>query len=216
MLDSGARGSTITFAQRGIGDVLLAWENEAYYLVEEMGKNKFEIVTPTISILAEPPVAVVDKNVDKHGTRAVAEAYLKFLYTPEGQEIAAKHHYRPRDQAVVEAPRKQLREGTLFTIDGAFGGWQKAQKTHFADGGSSIRSTSQGHEPGAVPPHAFPGQRPRTAACCPGSGSRSASRSPTWVFVLIPLAGLAFKSADLGWAGFWRRSRRRARWPPIA
>ena len=97
VLDSGARGSTITFAQRGIGQVLVAWENEAYYLVQEMGKDKFEIVTPSISILAEPSVAVVDKNVDKHGTRAAAQAYLEFLYTPQGQELAAKHHYRPRN-----------------------------------------------------------------------------------------------------------------------
>ena len=115
VLDSGARGSTITFAQRGIGHVLLAWENEAYYLVEEMGKNKFEIVTPSISILAEPSVAVVDKNVDKHGTRAAAEAYLKFLYTPEGQEMAAKHHYRPRDRGGGEAPREPLREGQRWS-----------------------------------------------------------------------------------------------------
>jgi len=133
VLDSGARGSTITFAQRGIGQVLIAWENEAYYLVEEMGKNKFEIVTPSISILAEPSVAVVDKNVDKHGTRAVAEAYLKFLYTPEGQEIAAKHYYRPRDPAIAKKNEGRFGKVSLVTIDGAFGGWGKAQKTHFAD-----------------------------------------------------------------------------------
>jgi sulfate/thiosulfate transport system substrate-binding protein len=136
VLDSGARGSTITFAQRGIGHVLLAWENEAYYLVEEMGKNKFEIVTPSMSILAEPSVAVVDKNVDKHGTRAAAEAYLNFLYTPEGQELAAKHHYRPRDQAVSKRHENAFAKVSLITIDGAFGGWQKAQKEHFADGGT--------------------------------------------------------------------------------
>jgi len=136
VLDSGARGSTITFAQRGIGHVLLAWENEAYYLVEEMGKNKFEIVTPSISMLAEPSVAVVDKNVDKHGTRAVAEAYLQFLYTPEGQDIAAKHHYRPRDPAVTKKYENNFAKTALITIDGAFGGWQKAQKDHFADGGT--------------------------------------------------------------------------------
>jgi sulfate transport system substrate-binding protein len=135
VLDSGARGSTITFAQRGIGNVLVAWENEAYYLVEEMGKNKFEIVTPSISILAEPSVAVVDKNVDKRGTRAAAEAYLNFLYTPEGQEMAAKHHYRPRDPAVAKRHEGRFAKVTLVTIDGAFGGWAKTQKTHFADGG---------------------------------------------------------------------------------
>jgi sulfate transport system substrate-binding protein len=136
VLDSGARGSTITFAQRGIGQVLIAWENEAHYLVEEMGKNKFEIVTPSVSILAEPSVAVVDKNVDKHGTRAAAEAYLQFLYTPEGQELAAKHYYRPRDVAVAKRHEAKFSKVTLVTVDGAFGGWQKAQKTHFADGGT--------------------------------------------------------------------------------
>jgi sulfate transport system substrate-binding protein len=136
VLDSGARGSTITFAQRGIGQVLIAWENEAHYLVEEMGKNKFEIVTPSISILAEPSVAVVDKNVDKHGTRAAAEAYLNFLYTAEGQELAAKHYYRPRDVAVAKRHESKFAKVSLVTIDGAFGGWQKAQKAHFADGGT--------------------------------------------------------------------------------
>jgi sulfate/thiosulfate-binding protein len=136
VLDSGARGSTITFAQRGIGQVLIAWENEAHYLVEEMGKNKFEIITPSISILAEPSVAVIDKNVDKHGTRAAAEAYLAFLYTPEGQELAAKHYYRPRDVAVAKRHEAKFSKVTLVTVDGAFGGWQKAQKTHFADGGT--------------------------------------------------------------------------------
>jgi len=136
VLDSGARGSTITFAQRGIGQVLIAWENEAHYLVEEMGKNKFEIVTPSISILAEPSVAVIDKNVDKHGTRAAAEAYLSFLYTPEGQELAAKHYYRPRDVAVAKRHEAKFSKVTLVTVGGAFGGWQKAQKAHFADGGT--------------------------------------------------------------------------------
>ena len=133
VLDSGARGSTITFAQRGIGQVLIAWENEAYYLTQEMGKDKFDIVTPSISILAEPSVAVVDKNVDKRGTRAVAEAYLKFLYTPEGQELAAKHYYRPRDPAVAKRHESRFGKVSLVTIDAAFGGWAKAQKTHFAD-----------------------------------------------------------------------------------
>ena len=136
VLDSGARGSTITFAQRGIGQVLIAWENEAHYLVEEMGKNKFEIITPSLSVLAEPSIAVVDKNVDKHGTRAVAEAYLAFLYTPEGQEMAAKHYYRPRDVAVAKRHEAKFSKVTLVTVDGAFGGWQKAQKAHFADGGT--------------------------------------------------------------------------------
>jgi sulfate/thiosulfate transport system substrate-binding protein len=135
VLDSGARGSTTTFAQRGVGHVLVSWENEAYLLVNELGKDKFEIVNPSTSILAEPPVAVVDKNVDKHGTRAVAEAYLKFLYTPEGQELAAKNHYRPRDAAAA-AKFPALPKIKLFTIDEVFGGWTKAQATHFADGGT--------------------------------------------------------------------------------
>jgi sulfate/thiosulfate-binding protein len=133
VLDSGARGSTTTFAQRGVGHVLVSWENEAYLLVNELGKDKFEIVNPSVSILAEPPVAVVDKNVDKHGTRAAAEAYLKFLYTAEGQTIAAKNHYRPRDTSVPGG--QAFPKIKLFTIDQVFGGWQKAQATHFADGG---------------------------------------------------------------------------------
>jgi sulfate/thiosulfate-binding protein len=132
VLDSGARGSTTTFAQRGVGQVLVSWENEAYLLVNELGKDKFEIVNPSVSILAEPPVAVVDRNVDKHGTRAVAEAYLKFLYSPEGQAITAKNHYRPRSAAAGGQTFPKIK---LFTIDEVFGGWQKAQATHFADGG---------------------------------------------------------------------------------
>jgi sulfate/thiosulfate-binding protein len=135
VLDSGARGSTITFAQRGIGHVLVAWENEAFYLLNEAGKNKFEIVAPSLSILAEPPVAIVDKNVDKHGTRAVAEAYLAFLYTEQGQEIEAKNYYRPSNPAVFKRHEAQFPKLKLVTVDEAFGGWTKAQKTHFADGG---------------------------------------------------------------------------------
>jgi sulfate transport system substrate-binding protein len=135
VLDSGARGATTTFVQRGIGDVLLAWENEAYLALTE-AKDKVEIVTPSLSILAEPPVAIVDKNVDKKGTRAVAEAYLQYLYSPEGQEIAARHHYRPRDPKVAENHKGQFATVTLFTVDQAFGGWQAAQKAHFADGGT--------------------------------------------------------------------------------
>jgi sulfate/thiosulfate-binding protein len=134
VLDSGARGSTITFAQRGIGHVLLAWENEAQLLVNEMGKDKYEIVFPSVSILAEPPVAVVDRNVDKHGTRAAAEAYLKFLYTDEGQEIGARHHYRPRNAAVLARHAGEFPKLKLISIDDSFGGWQTAHKTHFADG----------------------------------------------------------------------------------
>ena len=134
VLDSGARGSTITFAQRGIGHVLLAWENEAQLLVNEMGKDKYEVVFPTVSILAEPPVAVVDRNVDKHGTRAVAEAYLKFLYTDEGQEIGARHHYRPRNAAILARHAAEFPKLKLISVEEGFGGWQTAHKLHFADG----------------------------------------------------------------------------------
>ncbi|WP_374514269.1 sulfate ABC transporter substrate-binding protein [Niveibacterium sp.] len=135
VLDSGARGATTTFTERGIGDVLIAWENEAYLAVKELGPDKFDIVTPSISILAEPPVSVVDKVVDKKGTRKVAEAYLQYLYSPEGQDIAGKHYYRPRDAKAAAKYAKQFAPVKLFTIDEVFGGWQKAQKTHFADGG---------------------------------------------------------------------------------
>ena len=135
VLDSGARGATTTFVQRGIGDVLIAWENEAYLALTEE-KDKVQIVTPSISILAEPPVAVVDKVVAKKGTKAVAEAYLQFLYTPEGQEIAARNHYRPRDEKVAAKYAGTFAKVQLFTIDQAFGGWQHAQKTHFNDGGT--------------------------------------------------------------------------------
>ena len=136
VLDSGARGSTTTFTERGIGDVLLAWENEAYLAVKELGPDKFEIVTPSLSILAEPPVSVVDKVVDKKGSRKVAQAYLEYLYSPEGQEIAAKNYYRPRDAKIGAKYAKQFAKVNLITIDEVFGGWDKAQKTHFADGGS--------------------------------------------------------------------------------
>jgi sulfate/thiosulfate-binding protein len=135
VLDSGARGSTTTFVQRGIGDVLIAWENEALLSMNEVGKDKVEIVLPSVSILAEPPVAVVDKYADQHGTREVATAYLQYLYTPEGQEIAAKHYYRPRNKEVAAKYADRFPKITLFTIDEMFGGWEKAQKQHFADGG---------------------------------------------------------------------------------
>jgi sulfate/thiosulfate-binding protein len=155
VLDSGARGSTTTFTERGIGDVLLAWENEAFLAIKELGPDKFEIVVPSLSILAEPPVAVVDKNVDKHGTRKVAEAYLQYLYSPEGQEIVAKNYYRPTNTLVAAKHAKTLpipnlitpassvvRDEfakqfpiiNLITVDEVFGGWAKAQKEHFADG----------------------------------------------------------------------------------
>ena len=135
VLDSGARGSTTTFAQRGIGDVLLSWENEAFLALHELGKDKFEIVTPSISILAEPPVSIVDKVAAKHGTTEVAKAYLGFLYSEEGQEIGAKNYYRPQSSQALAKYASQFSKLTLFTIDEVFGGWQKAQKKHFDDGG---------------------------------------------------------------------------------
>ena len=135
VLDSGARGSTTTFLERGIGDVLLAWENEAYLALAE-SKDKVDIVVPSISILAEPSVAVVDKVVDRRGTRAVARAYLEYLYSPDGQEIAARNHYRPRDPKIAAKYAGTFAKVKLFTIDQAFGGWDSAQKTHFADGGT--------------------------------------------------------------------------------
>jgi sulfate/thiosulfate transport system substrate-binding protein len=135
VLDAGARGSTTTFVERGIGDVLLAWENEALLAIKELGPGKFEIVAPSLSILAEPPVAVVDKVAGKHGIKDVAQAYLEFLYTPQGQELAAKHFYRPRDPKVAAKYEAQFPKVSLITIDEVFGGWKKAQEAHFADGG---------------------------------------------------------------------------------
>jgi sulfate transport system substrate-binding protein len=135
VLDTGARGSTITFAERGVGDVLISWENEAFLAINELGKDKFEIVVPSVSILAEPPVAVVDKVVDRKGTRAVAEAYLNYLYSREGQEIAGRHYYRPRDPEVAQKYATIFPKVSLFTIDEVFGGWRKAQKVHFDDKG---------------------------------------------------------------------------------
>jgi sulfate transport system substrate-binding protein len=135
VLDTGARGSTVTFVQRGVGDVLLAWENEAFLAQREFGKDKFEIVAPSVSILAEPPVTVVDATADKKGTRAVAEAYLKYWYTKEGQEIAARNSYRPRDPEIASKYANDFAKVELFTIDDVFGGWTKAQHEHFSDGG---------------------------------------------------------------------------------
>lgn len=135
VLDTGARGSTTTFVQRGIGDVLLSWENEAYLALDELGPDKFEIVYPSASILAEPPVTIIDNNVDRHGTRKLAEAYVKFLYTKKAQEIEAKNYYRPRDPQVAKAFAKKFPALKLYTVDKEFGGWQKAQQVHFADGG---------------------------------------------------------------------------------
>lgn len=136
VLDSGARGSTTTFVERGIGDVFISWENEAYLAINELGPDKFEIVVPSLTILAEPPVAVVDRNVDRRKTRAIAEEYLKYLYSDEGQEIAAKNYYRPRSEAVAKKYASKFPKVNLITVDEAFGGWKKAQKTHFADKGT--------------------------------------------------------------------------------
>ncbi|MBO9352626.1 sulfate ABC transporter substrate-binding protein [Bordetella petrii] len=137
VLDTGARGATTTFVERGVGDVLLAWENEAFLALKELGPDQFDIVVPSLSILAEPPVAVVDKNVDRKGTRAAAQAYLEFLYTPQAQEIIARNYYRPTDPQMAAKFADQFPKVKLVTIDDpVFGGWQKAQKTHFSDGGT--------------------------------------------------------------------------------
>ncbi|GAB1578381.1 sulfate ABC transporter substrate-binding protein [Bordetella petrii] len=137
VLDTGARGATTTFVERGVGDVLLAWENEAFLALKELGPDKFDIVVPSLSILAEPPVAVVDKNVDRKGTRAAAQAYLEFLYTPQAQEIIARNYYRPTDERVAATFASQFPKVKLVTIDDPiFGGWQRAQQTHFNDGGT--------------------------------------------------------------------------------
>ena len=135
VLDSGARGSTTTFVERGIGDVLIAWENEAYLALKELGPDKFDLITPSLSILTEPPVSIVDKVVDKRGTRKLATAYLEYLYSPEGQTLAGDNYYRPRDPKIAAKYAKQFAPVKLFTIDEVFGGWTTAQKVHFADGG---------------------------------------------------------------------------------
>ncbi|MEO8114028.1 MAG: sulfate ABC transporter substrate-binding protein, partial [Phenylobacterium sp.] len=134
VLDTGARGSTTTFAQRGIGDVLLSWENEAQLTIDEFGPN-FDIIYPSVSILAEPPVALVDRNVDRHKTRTLAEGYLNFLYSPLAQDIIGRRHFRPRDAAAAAKYASSFKKIPLVTIDDTFGGWKKAQATHFADGG---------------------------------------------------------------------------------
>jgi sulfate transport system substrate-binding protein len=135
VLDTGARGSLTTFTERGIGDVFISWENEAFLAVKELGPERFEIVVPSLSILAEPPVTVVDKVVDRRGTREVSQAYLEYLYTPEGQDIAGRHYYRPRLESIASRYSRRFPKIALFTIDELFGGWQKAQTRHFADGG---------------------------------------------------------------------------------
>jgi len=135
VLDTGARGSTITFSQRQVGDVLLAWEDEAFLITSDAGKDQFEVIYPSSSIQAEPPVSIVDKVAEKHGTTKVAQAYLEYLYTDEGQEIIAKHHYRPRSEKVAAEYAAAFPKLTLYTVDDLFGGWRKAQQTFFADGG---------------------------------------------------------------------------------
>ncbi len=145
VLDSGARGSTTTFVERGVGDVFISWENEALLALKELGADKFDVVIPSVSILAEPPVAVVDRVVDKHKTRQAAEAYLQFLYSEQGQEIAAANYYRPRSTVVAKKYEKQFPTLNLITVDQAFGGWAKATKTHFVDGASF----DQIYQPGA-------------------------------------------------------------------
>lgn len=142
VLDSGARGSTTTFTERGIGDVLISWENDALLAVNQLGKDKYEIVYPSYSILAEPPVAIVDKNVDKHGTREVATAYLEFLYSPTGQEIAAKNYYRPQVKEIAEKYADQFPKLDLFTVEELFQSWENAQKIHFSDGGNFDKMTT--------------------------------------------------------------------------
>ncbi len=146
VLDTGARGATMTFTQRGLGDVLLAWENEAHLALRASGAAKFEIVTPSVSVLAEPSVAVVDKVVDRKGTRAVAEQYLRHLYSEQAQEVAARHHYRPRSARVAARHQAQFAQLTLVTVDEAFGGWAQAHQAHFADGGSFDRSYNQKYQ----------------------------------------------------------------------
>jgi sulfate transport system substrate-binding protein len=136
ILDSGARGSTTTFVERGVGDVLLAWENEALLATKELGVGKFQIVAPPQSILAEPPVAVVDKNARKHGTEAIAKAYVQYLYSPQGQNLAAQNYYRPRSASIRARYARQFPKVQLFTLNSLFGSWRKAQKTHFDQGGT--------------------------------------------------------------------------------
>lgn len=145
VLDSGARGATTTFAERGIGDVLLAWENEAFLALKEQGADKLELVVPSVSILAEPPVSVVDRVADKRGTRTVAQAYLEYLYSPQGQDLAAKHYYRPTSPDGAAKHAARFPKVNLFTVDELFGGWRKAQQAHFADGGTFDRV----YQPGA-------------------------------------------------------------------
>ena len=191
VLDTGARGSTVTFVERGLGDVLIAWENEALLAVRELGKDKLELVAPQRSILAEPPVAVVDKVAAKHGTTELAKAYLTYLYSDPGQEIVAKNFYRPRNAAVAGRYASQFPKIELFTIDKVFGGWDRAQKVHFADGASSIRSSERA------------GDRRRPARPPGFTPAISLTVGYVSLLILIPLATLVLKTASLSPAAFW-------------
>ena len=191
VLDSGARGSTNTFVQRGLGDVLLSWENEAYLVVNELGRDKFEIVTPSVSILAEPPVAVVDKVVDKKGTRAVAQAYLEYLYTPEGQEIAARHYYRPRLAAVAAEVRRALRQGAAV---------------HHRRGLRRLDEDAEGplRRRRHLRPDLPAAMSLKRHSVLPGFGlTMGYTVLYLSLIVLVPLSTLAVKSASLGWGAFW-------------
>ena len=213
VLDAGARGSTNTFVQRGIGDVLLAWENEAYLAVAE-SKGQFDIVAPPTSILAEPPVAVVDHIASKRGTTAVAQAYLEYLGSPEGQEIAAKNHYRPRDPNVLKKYRATFADVKLFTINDAFGGWQAANKTHFASGATFDQIYQPGRKVAAGTPIDDPRQTPLGL---PGFRITMAFTLLYLVaIVLVPLLTLPFKSFSEGCASSGTRSAIRGSSRPIA
>ena len=209
VLDSGARGSTTTFAQRAIGDVLISWENEAFLILQEFGADKFEIVVPPFSILAEPPVALVDAIVDKRGTRKVAQAYLDFLYSPAAQKIIARNFYRPsKPDAADPADLARFPKIKLVTIDQVFGGWGKAQAEHFADGGQFDQIyQAVGQAGGAMSDAALSGWLPRVRkpSAMPGFGlTLGFTVSYLSLIVLIPLAALVARAGTLGLDGIWR------------
>ena len=200
VLDSGARGSTTTFVERGIGDVFISWENEAFLAVNELGKDKFEIVVPSVSILAEPPVSLVDKVVDRRGTRSIAQAYLEYLYTPEGQEIAAKHYYRPRLAAVAKKYAGNFPAVKLFTIDEVFGGWAKLRRRISNDGAPSTKSINPNSTQGTQPMRrAF-----RPHSILPGFGlTMGFTIFYLSLIILIPLGAAFLKTLTMGWPQFW-------------
>jgi sulfate transport system substrate-binding protein len=198
VLDTGSRAASISFGQRATGDVLVGWENEAFRLVEQLGRDRFEIVVPTISILAEPPVAVVDKNALRHGTTALARAYLEFLYTPEGQEIAARQHYRPRLPAVLVRHAREFVDLNCFTIDERFGGWRQAHATHFAEGGVF----DQIYEPSAMSV-----KTRRARGPLPGFRlALSFTLLYLTLVVLIPLATLVVRAGRVGGTAIWAQA----------